>query len=109
MNHNIRKDLEGMLESGIYFEGLPFVEFSQKQMNWESFCNGILSPSNTKLKEYIQFLRNKKQEHDMNAREKEKMSNMQRHFMNVKSVQHSKMVSSFTALSLSNFSITASM
>jgi hypothetical protein len=43
---NILKELDTMVESGIYFEGWPFVDFSNKKPNWEQISKGILSPSN---------------------------------------------------------------
>lgn len=61
-DHDIRRELEGMLESGIYFDGQPFVDFEDRQANWEFFSKGILSPNNTKMKEYISYIEHKRDE-----------------------------------------------
>lgn len=51
-----------MLDSGIYFDGQPFVDFEDRQANWEFFSKGILSPNNTKMKEYISYIEQKRDE-----------------------------------------------
>ena len=54
-NREILKELESRLKSGVYYDGQPFVDFENKQANWVNFSKGILSPSTTKIWEYVNF------------------------------------------------------
>jgi len=54
-NHKIRKELESQLKRGVYFDGQPLIDFENKQPNWGNFSKGILSPSSTKIWEYINY------------------------------------------------------
>ena len=48
-----KHQLETALSRSPYFEGLPFIEYENKEVNWIEVCKGILSPFNNKWREFI--------------------------------------------------------
>ncbi|CAI2387593.1 unnamed protein product [Moneuplotes crassus] len=65
------RELESKLKSGVYFDGYPFVDYENKQANWDNFSKGILSSSTNKIWEYVNYRKNELDQQDLMKRKKE--------------------------------------